>query len=137
MDVAAQSRFEQFAQDFVRKYWETLKSGAFSMAPDEPVEKTVEELLSEITHETEFRPASGHGGPLYTLRMMNTLGDWWLFTFRDSNRAWELVEASAGSGDETPHDLLGPAYSQSFEPFLRHVVEAANDTKSNITRRST
>ena len=101
------------------------------MAPDEPVEETVEELLSEISHETEFRPASGHEGSLYMLRMMSTLGDWWLFTFRDSNRAWKLVGASARSDGKTPHDLLGPVYSQSFEPFLRHVTKAANDTESS------
>ncbi|MBI5760874.1 MAG: hypothetical protein HZA46_20320 [Planctomycetales bacterium] len=59
---------------------------------------------------------------------MSTHGAWWLFTFRDSGRAWEIVGASAPSDNETPHELLGPVYSQYFKPFLRHVTEAANDT---------
>jgi hypothetical protein len=128
MNSAAHSRFELFAQEFVRKYWETVKSGAFPMPPNEPIEETVEELLSGVSHQTELKPASARGGPSYVLRMMGTYGSWWLFTFRDSGRARELVGASAPSDNQTPHELLGPVYSQYFEPFLRHVTKAANDT---------
>ena len=81
MNAAALSRFELFAEAFVRKYWETVKSGAFPMPPDEPVEETIEELLSDISHQTELGPASGHGSPSYVLRMMSAHGDWWLFVF--------------------------------------------------------
>ena len=130
MNAAALSKFELFAETFVRKYWETIKSGAFPMPPDEPVEETIEELLSAISHQTELRPASGHGGPSYVLRMMSAHGDWWLFIFRESGRAWELVGASASSDTQTPHDLLGPVYFRYFEPFLRHVERVTNDTKS-------
>ncbi len=130
MDTTAPTTFEVFAKVFIRKYWETVKSGAFPMPPDEPVEETIEELLSDVSHETELRSVSGHGGPLYALRMMSGYGDWWLFTFRDNGRAWELVSASASSGTQTPHDLLGPVYSRYFQPFLRHVERAANDAKS-------
>ncbi len=130
MNAAAHSKFEVFAQKFVRKYWETIKSGAFPMSPDEPVEQTVEELLSEISYETEFKPALGHDGASHMLRMTNTHGDSWSFIFRDSNRRWELVGASAKSDSETSHDLLGPACAQHFAPFLHHVAGVANETKS-------
>jgi hypothetical protein len=130
MNAAGLSKFDSFAVAFVRKYWETVKSGAFPMPPDEPVEETIEELRSDVSHETELRPASGHGGPSYALRMMSRHGDWWLFTFRDSGRGWELVGEFARSDTQTPHDLLGPTYSGYFEPFLRHVERVANDTKS-------
>jgi hypothetical protein len=100
------------------------------MSPDEPVEETVEELLLDVSHQTELRPVSGHGDPSYALRMTSRHGDWWLFTFRDNGRAWELVGASASSDAQTPHDLLGPVYSGYFEPFLRHVERVTNDTKS-------
>ena len=129
MNAADHSRFELFAQEFVRKYWETVKSGAFPMPPNEPVDETIEELLSNVSHQTELRPVSGCGEPSYVLRMMSTHGDWWLFTFRDTGLAWELLRASANSDNQTPHELLGPVYSQYFEPFLRHVAKAANDTK--------
>lgn len=130
MNALALSRFELFAEAFVRKYWETVKSGDFPMPPDEPVEETIEELLSDVSCQTECRPASGQGGPSYVLRMMSRHGNWWLFTFRDSGRAWELVGASASSDTQTPHDLLGPVYAGYFGPFLRHIARAANETKS-------
>ena len=130
MNVAAHARFESFAQTFVRKYWETVKSGAFSMPPDEPVRETVEELLSVVSYETKFRAASVREEASYVLHMTSTHGDWWDFVFRDSNQRWELVAASAESGSRTPHDLLGPVYAQYFAPFLHHVARAANETKS-------
>ena len=55
------------------------------MPPNEPVQETVEELLSEISHETYCIHASSS----YDLRMMNTHGDWWLFTFRGAKEQWE------------------------------------------------
>lgn len=126
MNVAAHSKFEAFAENFVRMYWVTIKSGAFSMPPHEPVDETIEELLSEISHRTEFRRESG----LHLLHMKNTHGDWWRFTFQASGQCWELVAASARSDSETPHDLLGPVYSHHFVPLLHHVERVTNDTKS-------
>lgn len=126
MDSSANSNFERFAENLVRAYWETVKSGDFPMPPNEPVDEAVEELLSNVTHRTEFRPDLGPEGPLHLLRMTSKFGDWWQFTFRDGHRKWRLVGASAKSDNETPHDLLGPVYSQYFAPFLQHVTEVAN-----------
>jgi hypothetical protein len=128
MNPAAFSSFELFAVAFVRNYWDTVKSGDFPMPPHEPVEETIEELLSAVSHQTETSESAAHRGAC-VLRMMNTHGDWWVFTFRDRGPAWEIVEASSGSGDHPPHDLLGPTYAPYFEPFLRHVTSAANDAK--------
>ncbi|QDV28627.1 hypothetical protein Spb1_04900 [Planctopirus ephydatiae] len=130
MNSTTHSRFELFAEAFVRKYWETVKSGDFSMPPDEPVEETIEELLSKISHQMEPGSASVHDAHLFAFRMTNTHGDWWLFTFRDKGQAWELVGAFARSDTQTPHDLLDSVYSRYFEPFLRHVERAANDAIS-------
>lgn len=127
MSRAIQSSFEPFAHAFVRGYWETVKSGRFAMPPDEPVEETIEELLSLISHETDSTP----GSAAYTLRMISTHGDWWLFTFRNPKGEWELVGASARSDTDKPHDLLGPVYSGHFGPFLRHVTKLANE-RTNI-----
>ena len=52
MRSAAQSWFESFARNFIRAYWQTVKSGTFSMPPNEPVQETVDELLAEVSHST-------------------------------------------------------------------------------------
>ena len=126
MSTAAVFKFESFAEVFVRKYWETIKSGAFSMHPHEPVKESIEELLSEVSHRTEFH----REGSLHELHMENAHGDWWRFAFRASGGRWELVGASARSDSKTPHDLLGPVYSPHFAPLLRHVERVTNETKS-------
>jgi len=126
MSQAFQSSFEPFAGAFVRQYWETIKSGHFAMPPNDPVKETVEELLSEISHETGSTP----GLVTYTLRMNSTHGDWWLFTFTNLKGEWELVGASARSDTDVPHDLLGPVYSGHFGPFLRQVTKLANETRT-------
>jgi hypothetical protein len=126
MSAVAHSNFEVFAEAFVRAYWETIKGGAFSMPPNEPVDQSIEELLAEVSHRTEFHPE----GSLHELHMENTHGDWWRFSFRATGRRWQLVGASARSDSETPHDLLGPVYSRYFAPLLRHVEKVTNDTKS-------
>ncbi len=127
MGNTTQIRFARFARDFVRIYWQTVKSGDFSMPPHEPSEETVDELLSEVSHTTEIEPSTARSGALYKLLMTSKFGDWWLFSFRDGVPAWTLVGCAARSDDDSqPHDLLAPVYSQYFEPFLRHVTEAAN-----------
>jgi hypothetical protein len=123
MRAVAHSNFEAFAEAFVRAYWQTIKSGAFSMPPHEPVEESIEELLSEVSHRTE----SHRDGSLHKLHMENVHGDWWQFSFRASGGRWELIGASARSESEIPHDLLGPVYSHHFAPMLRHVERVANE----------
>ncbi len=120
-------RFETFSSAFVRAYWQTVKGGNFSMPPDEPVEETVEELISSVSQETETVQSGTGSRPLYKLRMTNASGDWWLFSFREGPRGWVLAGCSASSDDDgKPHDLLGPIYYSYFDPFLRHVTELAN-----------
>jgi len=114
MRAVAHSNFEAFAGAFVRAYWEVIKSGTFSMPPDEPVEESIEQLLSEVSHRTEFHMENAHG-------------DWWRFSFRASGGRWELVRALARSESEIPHDLLGPVYSHHFAPMLRHVERVTNE----------
>src|SRR5262245_62042515 len=126
MSSEAISKFEAFAEAFVRKYWETVKSGAFSMPPHEPVHESIEELFSDVSHRTEFRSEDN----LHVLHMENTHGDWWCFSFRAGDGRWQLVGASARSDSEIPHDLLGPLYSHHFAPLLRHVERFTNETKS-------
>jgi len=123
--MSAESNFEVFAAAFVRAYWETIKSGAFSMPPHEPVKESIEELLSEITHQTEF------GHEEHMINMENAHGDWWRFSFRARRGRWELVEALARSDGDIPHNLLGPVYSRHFSPLLCHVETVANETKSS------
>ena len=125
MNPAARSRFKRFAEAFVRKYWETIQSNLFPMPPNEPVEKTLEELLSDISYQMERKPNSGASGPLYVLRMEDTHSDWWVFTFQDNGGTWEIVAASAGTADHAANDLLGPTYAPYFGPLLRHVTSAA------------
>lgn len=126
MSAVAHLNFEVFAATFVRAYWETIKSGAFSMPPHEPVDESVEELLLEVSHRTEFR----REGSSHVLHMENTHGDWWRFTFRANGGRWELVGASARSDSDTPHDLLGPFYVHQFAPLLRHVERVTSETKN-------
>ena len=127
MRKTEQASFEAFARDFVRAYWRTVKSGGFPMPPNEPVEETLEELLSAVSYSTEVQPSSHGSGLSYELLMTNTLGDWWHFTFRGTTGGWSLVGCSARSDDDSaPHDLLDTVYSHYFEPFLRHVTNVAN-----------
>lgn len=118
--------FETFAQRFVRAYWETLKSGAFPMPPDEPIDETVEELLSAVSHRTELNES--RGCPILNVQMTDTLGDSWLFSFRETAGTWMIFGCSAKSDDEqNPHDLLGSIYEPYFGAFLRHVTSIANE----------
>ena len=122
-----QTRFALFSRDFVFAYWQTVKSGAFPMPPNKPIEETLEELLALVSYTTEIQPSLGRPESSYSLRMASKHGDWWLFTFHVSSAGWTLLGCSAPSSDKSkPHDLLGPVYSRYFEPFLRHVTNAAN-----------
>jgi hypothetical protein len=122
--------FEVFARDFVRAYWQTVKSGEFPMPPNEPVEETLDELLSVVSYSTEIQPASNGCDLSYKLLMTTTHGDWWHFTFRRTIGGWSPVGCSAPSDDgPNPHDLLGTVYANDFEPFLRHVANVANTDK--------
>lgn len=96
------------------------------MPPNEPVEETVEELISDVSHESEFRPGSTVEGRLHLLRMTLKCGDWRHFNFQARNQHWQLVGASAKSRRRDAHDLLGSVYSPYFGPFLRHVADVAN-----------
>lgn len=128
MNSADVSRFKPFAEAFVRKYWEAIRSDTFSMPPNEPVEETLDELLTGISYQMELTPNSDDGGLLYALRMLDAHGDWWMFTFQCSAGTWEIVAASAGTLDQAANDLFCPAYEPYFGPLLRHVtLEAAKD----------
>ncbi len=121
------SRFDAFAERFVRMYWEVVKERAFPMPPNEPVEESLDELLARVSHATEIQEAGSWADQVYKLRMTDACGDWWLFTFRQNSGGFELAGASAKSDDERePHDLLGPVYAKWFRPFLAHVTELAN-----------
>ena len=120
-------RFDEFARRFVRRYWETIKSGTFSMPPDEPIEETLEELLADVTYVTEFDSNSGAADALYKLRMTSDNGSWWLFGFQNENGRWIPVSCSARSDDDNkPHDLLDDVYSRWFKPFLEYITTAVN-----------
>jgi len=126
--MTARSTFEPFAAKFVRVYWETVKSGAFPMPPNEPVEETVDELLSTISTKTRFARVPGNKFDSFQLSMINESGDSWRFLFQPAfDGAWQLVGASTQpEGGKQAHDLLGPVYAEWFTPFLRHVTEMAN-----------
>jgi hypothetical protein len=123
MNNSPNSKFDLFASNFVRAYWETVKKNTFPMPPDEPIEETLDELLSVISHVTEIEKHTPPLESLFRIRMTNTDGDWWLFSFHAGNEEWTLINCLAKSDhDNIPHNLLGPSYSQFFRPFLNHVV---------------
>ncbi|MHC4822832.1 MAG: hypothetical protein ACYTEP_02310, partial [Planctomycetota bacterium] len=126
--MTTRSTFEPFAARFVCAYWETVKSGAFTMPPNEPVEETVDELLSDISVITRSARDPGNESDSFQLSMINESGDSWRFLFQPAfDGAWQLVGASTQSeGEKQAHDLLGPVYAEWFAPFLRHVTEMAN-----------
>lgn len=119
--------FDSFSSAFVRAYLETVKSNRFPMPPNEPVEETLEELISAFSHETEVEQSATDTRPLYKLRM-TAKGEPWLFiSFREGPRGWVLAGCSAPSCDDRkPLDLLDPIYFCYFDPFLRHVTDVAN-----------
>ena len=131
MNIIAHSKFEAFAEKFVRAYWETVKSDAFSMPPDEPVHETIQKLLSEISHETEVRHVLDHEGGLHLLPHEQFPAE------MDDDSHFEravcelgVVTASASSDSEIPRDFLVRSTLSILPPFLRHVERVANDTKS-------
>ncbi len=115
--------FERFAAGLVRSYWSTVKSEAFSMPPNEPVEESLDELLSSVSYKIE-QCIDGN----FQLLMTGEAGDWWRFGFTRRGRAWEMTSASAKSDNtNSPHDLMNGVYAPHFRPFLRHVTDQAND----------
>jgi hypothetical protein len=118
--------FETFAQRFVRSYWETVKSGAFPMPPNEPIDETVEELLSAVSHRTELDES--RDCPILHVQMTGAFGDWWRFSFREAAGTWMIIGGLTNSNDkQNPHDLLGSIYEPYFGSFLRHVTSIANE----------
>jgi len=113
--------FECFASAFVVAYWSAVKDGAFPIPPDEPVEESLEELLSAVSYTTDGK------GQEYTLRTTRDQGDWWMFGFRPHGGAWNLLRASARSGKNNPaHNLLGVVYEPYFRPLLEYATTRAN-----------
>lgn len=119
MKKAFHPAFHSFANGFVRSYWETVKERKFPMPPDEPVDETLEELLSAVSVNVATQSD--------TITMTSKHGDWWEFSFRKVAGAWTIDSARAKSlSPKHPHDLLGPIYSQYFRPFLEYVTQTAN-----------
>jgi hypothetical protein len=115
--------FDTFASHFVRCYWQTVKSEAFPMSPFEPVEESLEELISAVSFEASISPKDGSGA----IVMRSKHGDSWNFAFLKGPHGWQAISCFVPSGDPgATHDLLGPVYGQYFGPFLRHVCECAN-----------
>ena len=110
--------FDKFSQRFVRNYWDTIAQDALDLPGSEPSEKSLEELLSEI----HYSISSEHG--LFTLLMINTLGDIWRFTFRLHKGRWTIHSATSGNPEN--HALvnwLDEVYSPWFQPFLDKLVQ--------------
>lgn len=120
------SEIEAFAVEFVRAYWETVKSNSFAMPPNEPIEETVEELIAGVSHTIEMdSPCSGLN--VFKLHMADQHGSWWNFHFQKTAKIWSLVGATARSDDDTkPHNLLDEFHVAFFGPFLKHTTEVAN-----------
>ena len=115
--------FEAFVERFVRCYWETVKAQKFSMPPNEPVEESVEEILSAVTTSVEKVGAD------HVLLMRSGDWAWWKYIFRSTVDGWVITGGSARSLDRSaPHDFLAPPYEQYFRPFLIYVTQCANSS---------
>jgi hypothetical protein len=121
------SGFEAFAAEFVRAYWEVVKSPQFSMPPDEPVVETIDELLAAVSHSVGYETSSTCSTAPFWLHMSGQRGDWWDFRFHQTADGWRLVNAAARSEDQAKsHNLLAGVYAPYFAPFLRRVTGLAN-----------
>jgi hypothetical protein len=113
------SPFSEFSARFVRLYWQTVKERRFPMLPDEPVEETIEQLLSSVSVDIDDQRK--------TIMMKSKHGDWWQFIFRACAGEWRISSCHARSLDpKRPHDLLSPPYDSDFRPFLDYVAQVAN-----------
>jgi len=108
--------FEEFASKFVIEYWIEMKKGPPEFANHaEPIEETVEELLSEIEYSI---PETG------TLNMTHEIGEGWQFKFVQSGDRWKVVNFSAG-----PNSNLGKrnyfcsVYKPLFEPVFYRICQ--------------
>ena len=59
MTTEFRSKFDDFAQRFVREYWGVVKNGIFPMPPNEPVEEPLDEILAQVSYETELGEEKG------------------------------------------------------------------------------
>ena len=116
--------FRRFAKRFVRHYWEEVAS-----SDDVPTWESLPESgrvqpLHEIVYETSCHHTTGPAsGNICSLRMMNTAGNVWRFTFSRKNRRWHLITATSGSADNDAHvNLLDDQYEHWFRPFLERIV---------------
>ncbi|MGF1530612.1 MAG: hypothetical protein ACFCU4_04565 [Puniceicoccaceae bacterium] len=134
MNPDLDAAFERFTSAFVNQFWRAVKDGTFSMPPNEPVEDSLEELLSAVSFTTEQKGARNQAGKEYMLRMTGEMGDWWMFGFSHCGKAWKLVSASARSDKRnSPHDLLGAVYESYFRPMLEHATASANKDSEQVS----
>ena len=71
MSAGSDTDFEKFASSFVHWYWSMIKDGMFSMPPDEPVEESLEQLLSSVSYTVETADDKWH-----RILMTGEAGDW-------------------------------------------------------------
>jgi len=134
MNPDLDTAFKRFASAFVDAYWRAVKDGTFSMPPNEPVEESLEELLSAVSYTTELKGARNQARKEYMLRMTGEMGDWWIFGFSRCGKAWKLVSASARSDNKnSSHDLLGVVYESYFRPLLEHSTTSANKDSEQVS----
>lgn len=116
--------FTVFCQRFVRNYWDEIAQGSLELPGSEPCEQSLEELLTEI----EFSSSCEDDGDrknlgLFILRMTNTAGDVWRFTFRAKNGQWAIQSATSGSpSNDARVNWLDEVYSQWFRPLLDRLI---------------
>jgi len=116
--------FESFASLFIREYWVTIKENRFPMPPDEPVEESLDALLSAVSFTTQQKAMER------TIKMINSHGDWWSFGFNRCGSFWKISSASVRADKKkNSHDLLGPVFEKHFRPFLEHVTSKANNVE--------
>ena len=101
--------FEEFAECFVRCYWQDVKDH-----PDlEPVEESLQELLNNMT----WKISSLFG--TQKIKMKNTDGDKWSFSFRPENDYWKLTALSSNG-----KNLLAAPYDDYFLSMINRTVAA-------------
>lgn len=122
MSSSIEKSFTEFADRFVRYYWEDV----VDKNEDDDFTDSVEDCLATITFQTS-QVNSPDRNAIFRLRMEDDMADWWEFTFKSNRQRWTLIATKSGApGAPKGHevtDWLDEVYGPEFRPFLDRVLQ--------------
>jgi hypothetical protein len=122
----ARNDFQDFADRFVRMYWQNVIDNNHKLPPYEPVDQTIDEVLADTKVSTSQEIAIGQPLKVCVLRMFASSGSTSRFVFATMAGRWKLLQAFANDEtDEHRCDMLDEYYGQYFRESLERITALA------------